>query len=104
MHTRCSSPLLHEFAIASMTCPVENNGQVTLESKLALLELSLAWAQKVQLAVHFPLTYVRRYAVVGFASIVPEISPRWIAEPTETLIVIGRFLSTRSTYRRLSQF
>ena len=69
------------------------SGQETLESSSALLRLVLACGQNRQLAVHLPGLYVIRYAVVGAAFNLPSISPRTIAEPTETRICCGKSAS-----------
>lgn len=65
-------------------------GQVTRESNSGLLLLSRAWGQKPQFAVHFPGLWVIKYAVVGFASNLPSMSPRMMAVPTETRICSGK--------------
>lgn len=92
MQTRLIFPSLTAVSIPLRTLIVGNTGHVILESNSALLRLFLAWGQKPQFAVHLPVLWVIKYAVVGSASILPSTSPRIMAEPAETRIFPGGFL------------
>jgi len=84
---------------------VGKTGHVILESISALPWATLDCGQKAHEARHFPLLYVSRYAVVGFASSLPFVKPRIIAEPNETLIFFGKvkvFAYSESCRRFLS--
>lgn len=93
MQTRLILFCSPENAMVVRTLWVGRVGHLTLERSSVALLLVRAWGQKPQLAVHLPVLYVIRYAVVGAALNLPSKNPRVMAVPNETRIFSGRLVA-----------